>query len=153
MSRDYINPLDISMEYTTASDAMQMKINFLFSFFEIILGRKDGLRYSEVTIIDRCMRKVYEPYFFYPDEDTMPTLENFYQSLLRQEDPAAKEIAMALEIYVHGSMSVFNHKTNVDIRNRLVSFDICRLDGKLKKLGMLTICGRISPPAQGETDS
>ena len=139
MSRDFINPLDISMEYTTASDALQMKINFLFSFFEIILGRKDGLRYSEVTIIDRCMRKVYEPYFFYPDEETMPTLENFYQALLRQEDPAAKEIAMALEIYVHGSMSVFNHKTNVDIRNRLVSFDICRLDGKLKKLGMLTI--------------
>ena len=47
--------------------------------------------------------------------------------------------AVRLEIYVKGSLKVFNHRTNVDIQNRLVCYDIKELGNQLKKIGMLVV--------------
>ncbi len=44
-----------------------------------------------------------------------------------------------MELYVNGSLNVFNHQTNVDIHNRLVCFDIKELGTQLRKLGMLIV--------------
>ncbi len=81
---------------------------------------------------------VYRPYLADPDPENMPILDDLYD-LLRQPEPEAQHIATALEIYVTGSLNVFNHRTNVDMENRLVCFDIKELGKQLKKLGMLVM--------------
>ena len=73
------------------------------------------------------------------DPAKMPMLEDLYNELLNQPEAEAKRVATALEIYVHGSLNIFNHRTNVDINNRLVCLDIKQLGKQLKKLGMLII--------------
>lgn len=62
-----------------------------------------------------------------------------YNALLKQEEKEAHHVATALEIYVKGSLKVFNHRTNVDIQNRLVCYDIKELGNQLKKIGMLVV--------------
>ena len=93
----------------------------------------------EKTIIDRCVRMVYRDYLSDPVPENMPILEDLYNELRRQEEKEAQYIATALEIYVSGSLNVFNHRTNINIANRIVSFDIKELGKQLKKIGMLIV--------------
>ncbi len=69
----------------------------------------------------------------------MPILGDLYEQLRRQEEPEAQHLATALEIYVNGSLNVFNHRTNVDVKSRLVCYDIKELGKQLKKIGMLIV--------------
>mgnify|MGYP002230883625 FL=1 len=69
----------------------------------------------------------------------MPVLGDLYQCLREQKEVQAQRIATALEIYVNGSLKVFNHRTNVELNNRIVCFDIKDLGKQLKKLGMLIV--------------
>ena len=103
------------------------------------MGGKDGLMPVEKTIIDRCVRMVYRDYLSDPVPENMPILEDLYNELRRQEEKEAQYIATALEIYVSGSLNVFNHRTNINIANRIVSFDIKELGKQLKKIGMLIV--------------
>ena len=73
----------------------------------------------------------------------MPILGDLYEELLRQPEPEAARVAAALELYVTGSLNVFNHRTNVELSNRLVCFDIKSLGKQLKKLGMLIVQDQI----------
>ena len=91
------------------------------------------------TIIDRCVRTVYNKYLVNPIPENMPILEDLYNALRKQEEKEAQYIATALEIYVTGSLNVFNHRTNVNIDNRIVCYDIKELGKQLKKLGMLVV--------------
>ena len=93
----------------------------------------------EKTVIDRCVRLVYRDYLADPTPEKMPILEDLYNALLKQEEKEAHYIATALEIYVTGSLNVFNHRTNVDIHSRIVSYDIKELGKQLKKIGMLIV--------------
>ena len=106
---------------------------------ELIVGGKNGLEPVEKTIIDRCVRLVYQEYLADPVPEKMPILEDLYNLLRKQEEPEAQRLATSLEIYVTGSLNVFNHQTNVDINNRIVCFDIKELGKQLKKIGMLVI--------------
>ena len=92
---------------------------------------------AEKTIIDCCVRRVYQKYIADPRPENMPILEDLYNLLREQEETEAQNIATALEIYVTGSLNVFNHHTNIDLQNRLVCFDLKELGKSLKKLGML----------------
>ena len=103
------------------------------------MGGKHGLEPVEKTIIDRCVRLVYRDYLTNPDPAKMPILQDLYNLLRKQQEPEAQHIATALEIYVTGSLNVFNHRTNVDITNRLVCYDIKELGKQLKKIGMLIL--------------
>ena len=103
------------------------------------MGSKTGLEPVEKTIVDRCVRLIYQRYLENPSPENMPIMQDLYESILAQEEPEAKRIATALEIYVSGSLNVFNHRTNVDINNRLVCFDIRELGKQLKKIGMLVV--------------
>ena len=86
------------------------------------------------------MKKVYSKYFANPTPDNMPVLGDLYECLLNFTDnPHAQRVAASLEIYVTGTMNVFNNRTNVDINNRLVCFDIKELGNQLKKIGMLIL--------------
>jgi len=93
----------------------------------------------EKTVIDRCIHQIYQKYFEHPGPENMPLLEDLYNALLKQEESEARNVATALEIYVTGSLNVFNHRTNVDITNRLVCYDIKDLGKQLKKIGMLVV--------------
>ena len=136
---DYINPLDINMNYADEEDPVTLKSDFVLSMCELIVGGKEGLQPIEKTVIDRCVRSVYQAYFADPKPETMPILEDLYVELKIQPEPEAQRIATALEIYVHGSLNLFNHRTNVNLKNRLVCYDIKGLGKQLKKLGMLIV--------------
>ncbi len=138
-STQYINPMDINMNYSDDDNPIALKADFILSLCELIVGGKDGLQPVEKTVIDRCIHQIYQKYFENPGPENMPLLEDLYNKLLEQEEPEAKHVATALEIYVHGSLNVFNHRTNVDITNRLVCYDIKDLGKQLKKIGMLVV--------------
>ena len=138
-SDQYINPMDINMNYSEDDNPVMLKVDFILSLCELIMGAKDGLQPTEKTVIDRCVRQVYRKYLEDPKPENIPILEDLYNLLLKQDEPEAKYVATALEIYVTGSLNVFNHRTNVELRNRLVCFDIKDLGKQLKKIGMLII--------------
>lgn len=104
-----------------------------------MVGGKEGLQPVEKTVIDRCVHQIYQKYFDDPVPENMPILEDLYNMLLSQEEKEAHHVATALEIYVKGSLNLFNHRTNVDINNRLVCYNIKELGKQLKKLGMLVV--------------
>jgi len=138
-SPQYINPMDINMNYSDDDNPVALKADFILSLCELIVGGKEGLQPIEKTVIDRCIHKIYQKYFENPVPENMPLLEDLYDALLKQDEAEAKHVATALEIYVHGSLNVFNHRTNVDITNRLVCYDIKDLGKQLKKIGMLVV--------------
>ncbi len=138
-SPHYINPMDLNLNYSDDENPLSLKSDFILSLCELIVGGKEGLQPVEKTVIDRCVRLVYRDYLADPVPEKMPILEDLYNELLKQEEKEAHYIATALEIYVSGSLNVFNHRTNVDIQSRIVSYDIKELGKQLKKIGMLIV--------------
>ena len=138
-STDFVNPMDINLNYSEDDSPLSLKSDFILSLCELIVGGKEGLMPVEKSIIDRCVRIIYADYLSDPVPEKMPILEDLYNALKEQDEKEAQHIRAALEIYVTGSLNVFNHRTNVDIKNRLVCFDIKELGKQLKKLGMLVV--------------
>ncbi len=135
----YINPMDLNLDYSDDDNPLSLKSDFILSLCELIVGGKDGLAPVEKTIIDRCVRIVYRDYLNDPKPENMPILEDLYNALRAQDEKEAQYIATALEIYVTGSLNVFNHHTNVDVNSRIVCYDIKELGKQLKKIGMLVV--------------
>ena len=138
-SNNYINPMDLNLDYSDDESPLSLKSDFILSLCELIVGGKEGLQPVQKTIIDRCVRLVYQTYLNDPRPENMPILEDLYNLLRTQEEKEAQYIATALEIYVTGSLNVFNHQSNVDINNRIVCYDIKELGKQLKKIGMLVV--------------
>ena len=138
-SSNYINPMDLNLDYSDDESPLSLKSDFILSLCELIVGGKEGLQPVQKTIIDRCVRLVYQTYLNDPRPENMPILEDLYNLLRAQEEKEAQYIATALEIYVTGSLNVFNHQSNVDINNRIVCYDIKELGKQLKKIGMLVV--------------
>ena len=138
-STNYINPMDLNLDYSDDESPLSLKSDFILSLCELIVGGKEGLQPVQKTIIDRCVRLVYQDYLNDPRPENMPVLEDLYNLLRAQDEKEAQYIATALEIYVTGSLNVFNHRSNVDINNRIVCYDIKELGKQLKKIGMLVV--------------
>ena len=138
-STNYINPMDLNLDYSDDESPLSLKSDFILSLCELIVGGKEGLQPVQKTIIDRCVRLVYQTYLNDPRPVNMPILEDLNNKLQEQEEKEAQYIATALEIYVTGSLNVFNHQSNVDIDNRIVCYDIKELGKQLKKIGMLVV--------------
>ena len=138
-SPHHISPMDLQMNINDEDSPLSMKADFLLSLCELIVGGKEGLQPVEKTVIDRCVHQIYQTYFENPVPENMPVLQDLYEALLRQDEKEAHHVATALEIYVTGSLNLFNHRTNVDINNRLVCYDIKELGKQLKKIGMLVV--------------
>ena len=138
-SHDYINPMDINLDYSDDDNPLGFKSDFILSLCELIMGSRNGIEAEEKSVIDRCLPLVYQKYFEHPVPENMPILGDLYECLRQQKEVQAQRIATALEIYVNGSLKVFNHRTNVELNNRIVCFDIKDLGKQLKKLGMLIV--------------
>ena len=131
--------MDINANYSEEDNPLALKADFILSLCELVVGGKEGLQPVEKTVIDRCVHQIYQKYFDDPIPENMPILEDLYSVLMKQEEKEAHHVATALEIYVKGSLNLFNHRTNADISNRLVCYDIKELGKQLKKLGMLIV--------------
>ena len=143
-SNHYINPLDMSEDYADDEDPLILKSDFILSLCEVILGGRHGLNPIQKSIIDRSMRKSYQDYIASNyDKNKIPTLKDFHRVVSEQPESEAKDIAVALELYALGNQSVFANKTNIDINNRLVCFDIKDLGKQLKTMGMLIVLDAI----------
>ena len=138
-STQYINPMDINSNYSEEDNPIALKSDFILSLCELVVGGKEGLQPVEKTVIDRCVHQIYQTYFENPVPEKMPILEDLYNALLMQEEKEARHVATALEIYVKGSLNLFNHRTNVDVNNRFVCYDIKELGKQMKKIGMLIV--------------
>ena len=142
-SKSYVNPLDINLNYSEDESPLALKSDFVLSFCELVMGGKNGLEAIEKTVIDRAVQVIYRPYLADPKPENMPILSDLHAALVAQHIPEADRVAQALDLYVNGSLNVFNHRTNVNIENRIVAFDIKELGKQLKKLGMLIVQDQI----------
>jgi len=138
-SKDYINPLDISLEYGEGENPISFKSDFIINLMELIAGGKKGLTAKEKTIVDKCTRLIYRPYLENPKPDNIPILEDLYNAFIETERTEGQELADALELYVSGSLNVFNHRTTINTNNRLICFNIQELGSNLRELGMLVL--------------
>lgn len=135
----HINPLDINLPCSADDNVLALKSDFILSLCELVIGHGDGLKPTEKAAIDRAVRTIYRPYFRDPVPENMPILHNLYEALLRESGEDAKTLASALELYVNGSLNLFNHRTDMELNNRLVCFDIKQLGSQIKAFGMLVI--------------
>jgi len=110
-SGHYINPMDINLNYSEDESPLSLKSDFILSLCELIVGGREGLQPIEKTVIDRCVRMVYQDYLNEPKPENVPILGDLHRILLEQPEKEARLIATALEIYVTGSLNVFNHRT------------------------------------------
>ena len=156
-STDFINPMDVNLDviyhpekYRINGDTEDVdtiiadKSEFIASFCELIMKKPQGaeLDGDEVSIIDHCIKDIYEEFLYNdPVPEKMPVLEDFLNRLndYADQNDAARRIANCLQLYVTGSQNVFNHRTNVDMNNRVVCFDIKDLGTTLRKAGMLIV--------------
>ncbi|WP_270778514.1 VirB4-like conjugal transfer ATPase, CD1110 family [Holdemanella biformis] len=129
-SKDHINAMDMKDGYGDSGDPVRDKSQFIMSLIEQV-SRK-GIDDLERSIIDRCVRETYM-------EFERPTLKTLRAKLLEQQEKEAKALALKLEIFTDGSLDVFAHETNVDVDNRIVSYNIFKLGKQLKTMGLLVI--------------
>lgn len=147
-SNTHINPFDLSLNYglndTGKSEPIKAKVEYIIAFLESIVGA-NSLTGGQKTIIDRCTKIIFEKYeeSNYEDASLVPTLPDFYEMLKEQPEEEAKALALVIERYVKGSMDLFSKPTNIDIQNRLVSFDISQLSESLRTTGYLVVLDHI----------
>lgn len=142
-SRNFINPMDVTMDYADDEEPLYLKSDFILTICELLIGGRQGLTAAQRSIISRACMIAYQPYFANPKKTPMPTLQDFYKTIKAQPEPEAQAIALDLELYIEGTLSVFAHRTNVDATKRLVVFDIRDLGKQLRTFGMLVVLDQI----------
>ena len=137
-TKTYINLFDTDLSYSDdEANAITMKSDFIMTFCECAKGQ--ALSANERTVIDRCVRLVYADYLRTEDKSYIPTLKEFYKAVTEQEETEAKDIALSIELYVNGNFDIFAHHTNVDLKKRLIVFDISDIGNQLKSIGLLVL--------------
>lgn len=140
-SKNHINAMDMNKYYGDNSNPIILKSEFVLSLCEQLMGK--ALQPQQRSIIDRCTAKVYRDYQNRDYEGEPPTLKDFREELLRQNEKEAKEIALAIELFSNGSLNTFAKQTNVNINNRLVCYNILELKKQLQPIAMLVILDSI----------
>lgn len=153
-SKTYINPFDMDLDYADDDDPVTLKSDFIAALCETIVGGHYGLTPVQKSVIDRCVRSMYQPYIQYLhevnlnrseknkisyDRNVSPTMLDFYKLLLAQPQPESQNLALSLELYCTGSLNTFAHKTNVETHSRFTVYDIKDIGSGLKELG-LQVC-------------
>lgn len=144
----HINPLDLSADYSLSEDGgdtpIKAKTEYMQGWVESIID-EGPLGPVEKTLIDRCVRNIFFDYEAsdFKDRSLQPGLQQFQTELENQEEPEAHRLSKSLERFVSGSLDLFAHETNVDIRNRVVNFDVSGLPSSIQTAGYLVILDHI----------
>lgn len=142
-SNTYINPFDSSLQYENDEETLNNKIEFSLAFIESLVSSA-GLSGEQKTLVDRCTKNIYEEYQIHNfSEQYEPDFIKFYEELMKQPEREAKNLALVLERYVLGGMDIFSKKTNIEIKNRLISFDISELPRSIQTTGYLVVLEHI----------
>ena len=141
-SPNHINAMDMNKEYGDGANPVILKSEFIMSLCEQLIGG-NNLGAKQKSIIDRCTASVYRTYQQNDYQGTVPTLQDFRDELLKQDEPEAKEIALAIELFTHGSLNTFAKPTNVDTNSYLICYDILDLGKQLMPIGMLVVLDSI----------
>lgn len=142
-SNTFINPFDSNLEYDKDDEALNNKIEFSLAFIESIVS-SNGLTGEQKTLVDRCTKNIYEEYQIHNfDASYEPDFIKFYEELLKQPEEESKNLALIIERYVLGGMDIFSKKTNIEIKNRLISFDISELPRSIQTTGYLVVLEHI----------
>lgn len=142
-SKEFINPLDITMDYADDEEPLFLKSDFILTICELLIGGKTGLTAAQRSIISRAVLMCYQPYFANPKKNPIPTLRDFYEFIKKQPEPEARSIALDLELYIDGTLSVFANETNVDTNNRFIVYDTKDMGKQLRTFGMLVVLDNI----------
>ena len=141
-SNNHINAMDMNKDYGDGANPIILKSEFLLSLCEQLIG-SGNLGPKQKSIIDRCTAQVYRVYQQGNYMGVAPTLQDFREELLKQEEPEAKALALDIELFTDGSLNTFAKNTNVNTDNRLVCYNILELGDDLKPMGMLVILDNI----------
>ena len=141
-SNNHINAMDMNKDYGDGANPVILKSEFIMSLCEQLIGGTN-LGAKQKSIIDRCTASVYRSYQQNDYQGHIPTLQDFRAELLQQDEPEAKELALAIELFTHGSLNTFAKQTNVDTNNRLICYDILDLGKQLMPIGMLVVLDSI----------
>ena len=137
----HINALDLSEGYGDGREPLVMKSEFIMSLYEQLMG-SDKIEPQEKSIIDRSVGNIYREYIK-NFQGQPPTLKDLYDDLMKQVNPEAHRIALALELFTVGSLNVFSHQTNINTKSRILCFDIQDLGENLKSVGLLVMLDAI----------
>lgn len=143
--------MDMNKDYGDGANPVILKSEFIMSLCEQLIGGTN-LGAKQKSIIDRCTASVYRTYQQNDYTGQVPTLQDFRDELLKQDEPEAKEIALAIELFTHGSLNTFAKQTNVDTHNRLICYDILDLGKQLMPIGMLVVLDSILNRATTRTE-
>ena len=160
----FFNPLDITVDYSGGNDdedenttlgfksvsenPLSFKTEFMFSFLDVIVTKESGMGLSgaERTLVDRTLTETYKNYFK-SDKAEIPTLCDFCRELEKVKAPELQNeknnLLKVLGLYTTGSFNLFAHKTNVDVNNKFIVYDIKELGDQIKTLGMLVILDQV----------
>ena len=141
-SSTHINAMDVSAGYDKSDNPIVTKAEFMLSVIEHIMY-PSIVKPTQRSLIDRCTDIVLRDYVKNNCQGTPPTLIDFYETMKAQPEPEAEEVALAIEIYAKGSLSTFAKQTNINIKNRIICFDIHELGSTLMSLGMLVLFDHI----------
>jgi hypothetical protein len=141
-SPNHINAMDMNRDYGDGANPVILKSEFVLSLCEQLIGGQN-LGAKQKSLIDRCTASVYRKYLQSNYRDNPPTLQDFHAELLKQSEPEAQEIALAIELFTSGSLNTFAKPTNVDVNNRLICYDILDLGKQLLPIGMLVVLDSI----------
>ena len=141
-SDNHINAMDMNSEYGDGANPVILKSEFILSLCEQLMGGTN-LGPKEKSIIDRCTAKVYRSYQQGNYQGIAPTLQDFREELLKQDEPEAKQIALAIELFTDGSLNTFAKTTNVNTESRIICYDILDLGKQLLPIGMLVVLDSI----------
>jgi len=141
-SPNHINALDMEAGYGDGGNPVVLKSEFLLSLCEQLMGA-GKLDAKAKSVIDRCAANVYRPYMKKGFKDSPPTLKEFHAELLKQTEPEARDVALAIELFTNGSLNTFAQQTNVNTNSRIISYDIRDLGRQLLPVGMLVVLDSI----------
>ena len=143
-TKNYVNPLEMDVGCLDLNDSqgqIRDKGEFMLGLCEQCYG--DSLNSRHKSIIDRCVRKLYMD-IARAGEKHIPTMTEFYSLLMEQPEPEAKDIALALELFVNGSLNIFNHHTNVNVQARFLVYGTRDLGKELGAISTLVMLENIS---------
>ena len=141
-SNNHLNAMDLNSEYGDGANPVILKSEFILSLCEQLIGTSN-LGPKQKSIIDRCTANVYRHFQQGNYQGTPPTLQDFREELLEQNEQEAQEIALAIELFTNGSLNTFAKNTNVNTDNRLICYDILDLGKQLQPIGMLVVLDSI----------